>query len=448
MAFEFKLPDIGEGIHEGEIVRWLVKEGDRVEEDQPLVEVMTDKATVELPSPVAGTVLEIKAKEGEVVKVGSVLVVIGEAGEAGVPKRDGREREAAVAAATAASTAAPTPEKPERERAVGAVPAPAPPPSTRKRVLATPATRRLARELGVDITQVEGTGPGGRVTDEDVRRFAERLKAGVAAPTPTAPAAPTPEPEEKEKVEAPRPRPRPVPLRYEELEERVPIRGIRKRISDHMRHAKATAAHFTYVDEVDVTELVKLRAELLPLAEEQGVKLTYLPFIVKATIGALKKHPGLNAHVDYEKEEIIVKRYYHIGIATATDRGLIVPVVKDADRLSVLELAAEIQRLAQKARDGTIEPDEIRGSTFTITSLGPIGGLLATPVINTPEVAILGVHEIKKRPVVMDNEIAIRDVMNLSCSFDHRVIDGHVGAAFVKDVKALLEDPKKLLVHM
>jgi len=181
----------------------------------------------------------------------------------------------------------------------------------------------------------------------------------------------------------------------------VPIKGIRKRISDHMRHAKATAAHFTYVDEVDVTELVQLREALQPLAEEQGVKLTYLPFIVKATIGALKKHPELNAHVDYEKED-----------------------------------------------EGKIEPDEIRGSTFTITSLGPIGGLLATPVINTPEVAILGVHEIKKRPVVVDNEIAIRDVMNLSCSFDHRVIDGHVGAAFVKGVKALLEDPKKLLVHM
>ncbi len=444
MAFEFKLPDIGEGIHEGEIVRWLVKEGDVVEEDQPIVEVMTDKATVELPSPVAGKILEIRAKEGEIVKVGSVLVVIGEEGEA--PKRDGREREAAVVAP------APAKEKeaeqaPAREPVAAAAPAaPVVPPITkRKRVLATPATRRLARELGVDITQVQGTGPGGRVTDEDVRRFAEQI-AGVKAEAPA-----PPRPEERIAVEAPpppKPAPAPAPLRYEELEERVPIRGIRKRISDHMRHAKDTAAHFTYVDEVDVTELVKLRESLLPLAEREGLKLTYLPFIVKATVAALKKHPWLNAHVDYEKEEITIKRYYHIGIATATEQGLLVPVVKDADRLSILEIAAEIQRLAQRAREGKVELDEIKGSTFTITSLGPIGGLFATPVINTPEVAILGVHEIQKRPVVIDNEVVIRDVMYIAVSFDHRVIDGHVGAAFAKEVKALLEDPQWLLVSM
>ncbi len=449
MAFEFKLPDIGEGIHEGEIVKWLVKEGDTVQEDQPIVEVMTDKATVELPSPVAGTILEIRAKEGEIVPVGSVLVVIGEAGEA--PKPDGKEREAVpqpaaakaqepVAAAAAATTppAAPTP-TPTAEA-----------PPKRKRVLATPATRKLARELGVDLTQVEGTGPGGRITDEDVRRFAER-GAPVAAPTapPPAPEAAPAVTAEAPKVEAeapPRPAPAPRPVRYEELEERVPIRGVRKRISDHMRHAKSTAAHFTYVDEVDVTELVKIRESLLPVAEERGIKLTYLPFIVKAVVAALKKHPTLNAHVDYEREEIILKRYYHIGIATATDQGLIVPVVKDADRLSMLEIAAEIQYLAQKAREGKVAPEDIKGSTFTITSLGPIGGLFATPIINTPEVAILGVHEIKKRPLVIDNEIAVRDVMWISVSFDHRVIDGHVGAAFAKDVKALLEDPKYLLV--
>ncbi len=449
MAFEFKLPDIGEGIHEGEIVKWLVKEGDTVKEDQPLVEVMTDKATVELPSPVAGTILEIRAKEGEVVEVGSVLVVIGEAGEA--PKSDGKEREAVPAPApaapepVAAAAASPTP-----SAAPAAPTSPAPPTPKRKRVLATPATRKLARELGVDLTQVEGTGPGGRITDEDVRRFAER-GAPVAAPTPTS-TAPAPAPEaappvtaEAPKAEAP-PRSAPRPVRYEELEERVPIKGVRKRISDHMHHAKSTAAHFTYVDEVDVTELVKVRESLLPVAEERGVKLTYLPFIVKAVVAALKKHPTLNAHVDYEKEEIILKRYYHIGIATATDQGLIVPVVKDADRLSMLEIAAEIQYLSQKAREGKIDLEDIRGSTFTITSLGPIGGLFATPIINTPEVAILGVHEIKKRPLVVDNEIAVRDVMWISVSFDHRVIDGHVGAAFAKDVKAFLEDPKYLLV--
>lgn len=443
MAFEFKLPDIGEGIHEGEIVRWLVKEGDVVEEDQPIVEVMTDKATVELPSPVAGKILEIRAKEGEIVEVGSVLVVIG--GEGEVPKRDGRK-----AAETAAVAPVKEAEKaPAKEPVAAAAPAPAapvvPPTTKHKRVLATPATRRLARELGVDLTQVQGTGPGGRVTDEDVRRFAAQLTAAGAE----APAPPKPEAKERVEVAAPAPpRPAAMPLRYEELEERVPIRGIRKRISDHMRHAKDTAAHFTYVDEADVTELVKLRESLLPLAEKEDIKLTYLPFIVKAVVAALKKHPQLNAHVDYEKEEITIKRYYHIGIATATEQGLIVPVIKDADRLSMLEIAAEIQRLAQRAREGTISLDEIKGSTFTITSLGPIGGLFATPVINTPEVAILGVHEIKKRPVVIDNEIVIRDIMYIALSFDHRVIDGHVGAAFAKAVKALLEDPQRLMVSM
>jgi pyruvate dehydrogenase E2 component (dihydrolipoamide acetyltransferase) len=413
MAFEFKLPDIGEGIHEGEIVKWLVKVGDTVEEDQPLVEVMTDKATVELPSPVAGTILEIRAKEGEVVEVGSVLVVIGAEGEE--PKPDGREAERA-----------PTPAK--EPVSVAAQAAQTAPPK-RNRVLATPATRKLARELGVDITQIEGTGPGGRITDEDVRRFAEGKEVAPAL--------------EAEAPERAAPTHR-VPT--EELEERIPLRGIRKRISDHMHHAVSTAAHFTYVDEVDVTELVKIREELKPVAEERGVKLTYLPFIVKASVAALKKHPYLNASLDHERGEIVLKRYYNIGIATATEQGLLVPVIKGADRLSILEIAREIERLASAAREGKIALEDLQGGTFTITSLGAMGGLLATPIINTPEAAILGVHEIKKRPVVIEGEITIRDIMLIALSFDHRLIDGHVGAAFAKEVKAFLEDPKLLLV--
>jgi pyruvate dehydrogenase E2 component (dihydrolipoamide acetyltransferase) len=438
MAFEFKLPDIGEGIHEGEIVQWLVKEGEAVKEDQPIVEVMTDKATVELPSPVAGTILEIRAKEGEVIEVGSVLVVIGEAGE--TPKRDGRKAETKAVTAAAAAPAPPVREE-AREPVAAAAPAPTPAEApARKRVLATPATRKLARELGVDISQVQGTGPAGRVTDEDVRRFAE---GAPTTPTPTA-VAEAPAIEAEPTVAAPPPPA--YPERIAELEEHVPIRGVRRLISDHMHHAVTTAAHFTYVDEVDVTELVKVRESLLPLAEEQGVKLTYLPFIVKACVAALKKHPHLNATVDYEKGEAIVKRYYNIGIAAATEQGLIVPVVKGADRLSMLEIAAEIGRLAERAREGKIAPEEIRGGTFTITSLGPQGGLFATPIINTPEVAILGIHEIKRRPVVVEGEIAIRDVMLIALSFDHRWIDGHVGAAFAKDVKAFLEDPNRLMV--
>ncbi len=428
MAVEFKLPDIGEGVHEGEIVKWLVKEGDTVKEDQPLVEVMTDKATVEIPSPAAGKVLQIRAQEGEVVKVGSVLVVIGKEGEQ--PTTDGRKAEA-VGAPARERTDDKAVKIAVAEKAMTA-------PTAKGRVLATPATRKLARELGIDIALVQGTGPGGRVTDEDVRRFTERKEV---APAPTA-VAPTPAPA-AERI-APMPTPRRVGP--DQLEERIPLRGIRKRISDHMHHAKTTAAHFTFIDEVDVTELVKVREELKSVAEKQSVKLTYLPFIVKACVASLKKHPYLNATIDHEKGEIVLKHYYNIGIATATDEGLIVPVVKGADRLSILEIAQEVERLATKAREKKIALEELQGGTFTITSLGALGGLFATPIVNSPESAILGVHEIKKRPVVLDNEIVIRDVMLISLSFDHRLIDGHVGAAFAKDVKAFLEDPKWLLV--
>lgn len=421
MAVEFKLPDIGEGVHEGEIVKWLVKEGDTVKEDQPLVEVMTDKATVEIPSPAAGKVTQIRAKEGEVVKVGSVLVVIGKEGEQ--PTTDGRKVEAAVVTQAR--------ERTDDKGVKVAV-------AAKGRVLATPATRKLARELRVDIALVQGTGPGGRVMDEDVRRFAERKEV---APAPTA-VAPTPAPAAERIAAIPTPR----RVSPDQLEERIPLRGIRKRISDHMHHAKTTAAHFTYVDEVDVTELVNVREELKAVAEKQGIKLTYLPFIVKACVAGLKKHSYLNASIDHEKGEIILKHYYNIGIATATDEGLIVPVVKSADRLSILEIAGEVDRLATKARERKIAVEELQGGTFTITSLGAMGGLFATPIVNSPESAILGVHEIKKRPVVMQNEIAIRDIMLIALSFDHRLIDGHVGAAFAKDVKAFLEDPNWLLV--
>jgi len=421
MAVEFKLPDIGEGVHEGEIVKWLVREGDVVKEDQPIVEVMTDKATVEIPSPAAGKILQINAKEGEVVKVGSVLVVIGKEGEQ--PTADGRKAEAAVVAQARERADDKSVKAAVAEKTMTA-------PTAKGRVLATPATRKLARELGVDITLVQGTGPGGRVTDEDVRRFTERKEV---APAPTA----------AERI-APIPPPRRVGP--DQLEERIPLRGIRKRISDHMHHAKTTAAHFTFVDEVDVTELVRVREDLKAVAEKQGVKLTYLPFIVKACVASLKKHPYLNASIDHEKGEIVLKHYYNIGIATATEEGLIVPVVKGADRLSILQIAQEVERLATKAREKKIALEELQGGTFTITSLGALGGLFATPIVNSPESAILGVHEIKKRPVVLDSEIVIRDVMLVSLSFDHRLIDGHVGAAFAKDVKAFLEDPKWLLV--
>jgi pyruvate dehydrogenase E2 component (dihydrolipoamide acetyltransferase) len=429
MAFEFKLPDIGEGVHEGEIVKWLVKEGDFVREDQPMVEVMTDKATVEIPAPRAGKILKLNAKEGEVVKVGSVLVIIEEIGEAKAePKRE-----------PLAVSAAPPPQ-PEPVAATASATAPAvtvspPSPTPTQRVLATPATRKLARELGVDISQIHGTGPGGRVTDEDVRRFAATRTA-----SPPPPPAPAPKPTA--------PAYTPSAVVTDRREERIPLRGIRKRIAEHMHQSKSTAAHFTYVDEVDMTELIQLREQMRPLAEQKGVKLTYLPFIVKASVAALKEMPLLNASLDEATGEIVLKKYYNIGIATATEDGLLVPVVKDADRKSLLEIASEIERLAKAAREGKIALSDLQGGTFTITSLGALGGLFATPIINYPEVAILGIHEIKRRPVVRDDQIVIRDIMYLSLSFDHRLIDGDVGARFCKKIIGYLENPKLLFLEL
>ncbi|MCX8103152.1 MAG: 2-oxo acid dehydrogenase subunit E2 [Candidatus Bipolaricaulota bacterium] len=433
MPFEFKLPDIGEGIHEGEIVKWLVKEGDFVREDQPMVEVMTDKATVEIPAPRAGKILKLHAKEGEVVTVGSVLVTIEEISEAKPePKREAvtvaapqpKPEPEPVAVASAATTAVTTPSQ-------------SPTAAPTQRVLATPATRKLARELGVDIAQIQGTGPGGRVTDEDVRRFAA---------VRTAPQPPTPTPAPAPKPTAPAFAPSAVVT--DRREERIPLRGIRKRIVEHMHKSKTTAAHFTYVDEVDMTELVQLREQMKPLAEQKGVKLTYLPFIVKASVAALKEMPMLNASLDEATGEIVIKKYYNIGIATATDDGLIVPVIKDADRKSIVEIAAEIERLAKVAREGKIALQDIQGGTFTITSLGALGGLFATPIINYPEVAILGIHEIKRRPVVRDDQIVIRDIMYVSLSFDHRLIDGDVGARFCKKIISYLENPKLLFLEL
>jgi pyruvate dehydrogenase E2 component (dihydrolipoamide acetyltransferase) len=458
MPFEFRLPDIGEGIHEGEIVKWLVKEGDIVREDQPMVEVMTDKATVEIPAPRAGKILKLNAKEGETVKVGSVLVIIEELGEAKPespktllqpsPTRRGEFVDLSAIRSRLRGRGEPRGEgawaggQGVRSDSYGydvaAPPPPSPTAAPAQRVLATPATRKLARELGVDIAQIRGTGPGGRVTDEDVRRFAAARTAPQPPPTPSP--APTPPPAA--------PAFAPSAVVTDRREERIPLRGIRKRIAEHMHQSKTTAAHFTYVDEVDMTELIQIREQMKPLAEQKGVKLTYLPFIVKASVAALKEMPILNASIDEAKGEIVIKKYYNIGIATATDEGLIVPVIKDADRKSLLEIAMEIERLAKAAREGKIALSDLQGGTFTITSLGALGGLFATPIINYPEVAILGIHEIKKRPVVRDNQIVIRDIMYVSLSFDHRLIDGDVGARFCKKIISYLENPKLLFLEL
>jgi pyruvate dehydrogenase E2 component (dihydrolipoamide acetyltransferase) len=437
MAFEFKLPDIGEGVVEGEIVKWLVKPGDSVAEDQPMVEVMTDKATVVIPSPKKGTVLETRGKEGGIAKVGEVLVVIDDGGAKPAPV-------AAAPVAAAPAAAAPVAAAPVAPAPVAAAPAPALVPS--RPVLAAPATRRLARELGLDITRLEGSGPGGRVTAEDVRR-AQAPAAPVAAATSTAaPAAAAPAPE------APRalpPVPPPPRAAEQSLEERIPVRGLRKRIWENMQRSKANATHFTFVEECDATNLVAARDRMNGVLADGEAKLQYLPFIVKAVVAALKRFPDLNGHVDEGAHEFVRRKDIHIGIAAASERGLIVPVLRNADRLSLLEVSAEIKRMGDLARAGRLGAEDLGGSTFTITSLGKDGGIFATPIINHPEVAIMGVHKMAKRPMVDDHDaIVVRHMMNLSLSFDHRLVDGHIGAAFTYAVIRLLQSPDRLFLEM
>jgi pyruvate dehydrogenase E2 component (dihydrolipoamide acetyltransferase) len=413
MAFDFYMPDIGEGVVEGEIVSWKVKVGDKVKLDQPLVEVMTDKATVELPSPRAGTIAKINFKDGDICPVGKVLVVIDEDGAPASKSSNGgpKPHESVKAPPRpAASTTAPT----QQIQVVDAT-------EDRARVLATPATRRLARQLGVEIGRVPATGKHGRVTTDDVKNF----QSGSTAMVPARGKSP-----------------------LGNLEERIPLRGMRKRIAESMSRSVNTAAHFTYVEEIDMTELVTVRDRAKSRAAERGVKLTYLPFIVKAVVSSLKKWPALNASLDEATQEIVRKKYYHIGIAAQGPQGLVVTVVRDADHRSIFDISREIDRLAEAVRNNTATREDLTGSTFTISSLGKLGGVLATPIINFPEVAIIGVHKIEERPAVRNGQIVIRHLMNLSISVDHRLADGWDGAMFLQDVKALLEDPTTMFMEM
>ncbi len=420
MAFQFILPDIGEGVVEAEIQQWFVKPGDEVAEDQPLVEVMTDKATVTIPSPRRGRVTRLFWKEGDLAKVHAPLLEMEV--EAGAGAADGRR-----AAAASTPTATPT------------APLTASPTSTRtqagRKALATPAVRAQARQLGVDINAVAGTGPGGRVTREDLAPSAPAAGNGHATAAWAAPPATS------------APAPRPSGLAPPD-EERIPIRGVRRRIVEKMALSKRTAAHFTFVEQADATELVAMKEKIAAAGREEGVRVTFLPFIVKAAVAALKKFPQLNASLDEEKQEIVLKRHYDIGIASATEGGLLVPVVRRADRLSLLDLAREIERLSQASKAGQARPEDQGGSTFTVTSLGALGGLFATPVINYPEVAILGIHRIRPTPVVKDGQVVVREVMHVSLTSDHRVVDGHVAAAFTTEVIRLLEEPSLLFMRM
>ncbi len=449
MAFEFRLPDIGEGVAEGEIVQWFVKEGETIREDQTLVSVLTDKANVEIPSPKSGRVAKIHAAVGEKVKVGGLLVTL------------------VTASGSGASAAAPVPPVPVPATSVGpgvpahhpapsppdstATPSPVPPPASPGRVLASPYLRRLAAEKGIDLTRIRGSGPGGRIVESD-------LVAGM--PSADAVAVLHPPAAEVAGAEPPIPAPRPstVPaiapgpgpaIPASEIRERIAIRGVRRVIAEHMAEATHRAAHYTYVEEIDASELVRLRDRMAKHVEKQGTRLSYLPFIIKAVVAGLKEHPRLNATMDDANQELVVRSAFHIGIAAAAPEGLIVPVVRNADQKSVSRLAREIQDLAERGKAGKLTRHELTGSTFTITSLGALGGILATPILNYPEVAILGVHKIQRRPVYRaDGSVGPADLMNLSISLDHRVLDGIEGAQFLAAVKGYLEDPHQLFAEL
>jgi pyruvate dehydrogenase E2 component (dihydrolipoamide acetyltransferase) len=421
---------------------------------------MTDKATVEISSPVRGTVRELVVKAGETTPVGAVLCRIEPAAGAHVPTiaahggghaAPEKKKKAAPVVEAEAPTAEVFPAAKEFTRPAG------------QRALAAPYTRRLARELGLDIEKIEGTGEAGRVTPDDVKKF-DKSRGVVAgsvtaamehlrrteAGAPAAASAPSLSEQVAAKPAAPAAAkyvPAPI-ARQPGKETRVPIKGLRKRISERMHQSKTTAAHFTYVDECDVTELVKLRGSMKERAAKRGVKLTYMPFIAKALVSAFQAFPTLNGVTDDAAGEFVIKHSFNFGIAVDTDAGLIVPVVKDVDKRSLLDLAAEMDRVATEARDGKSKLDDLKDGTFTITNAGNIGGLFATPIINYPEAAILGVHAIKKRPCVVGDKIEIRDVMYLSISIDHRMNDGATGARFMNHVIGLLQDPSSLLLEM
>lgn len=445
MATEVKLPELGEGVTEGELVKWLVNIGDTVKPDQPVAEVMTDKATVEVPTPVGGVVKELKFKVGDVIPTEKVILLLDGAGATAAAAPAKSHAAPAPAAKPATAAPAPTASKPmppagasagmptSMHAAIGAN-AGIYPPVADSRVLATPSTRRLARETGVDINGLKGTGLAGRVTREDV------MSTGGGAGLETYSA--------KAPTTAGIPRPA-----YNGVggaaEERVAIRGIRKKIAENMQMAKHIIPHFTLMDEAEVTELVAMRESLKEYAEKHGTKITYLPFVMKALIATTRQFPMFNASIDDAAQEIVYKKYFNIGFAADTPNGLVVPVIKNADQKTILEISQEILDLSKRARDGKLKPDEMKGATITITNIGSVGGTYATPIINHPEVAIFGMYKISDRLVLKENgQVGSVKVMNFTVTADHRLIDGAVAANFLKLFISKIQKPGMMMMDM
>ncbi|MBE3559571.1 MAG: 2-oxo acid dehydrogenase subunit E2 [Ktedonobacteraceae bacterium] len=452
---EFKLPDLGEGMQEAEIRRWLVGPGDIVKRDQPMVEVETDKAVVEIPSPVAGRVAEIRVPAGKTARLGEVLVLFEErsspastastvstGGTAVQPSRQAQPAPTTKPAATLTSASA---HRPDSAITTQAAPA---------RILAAPAVRKRAFELGIDLAQVPSSQPNGRITMEDVLAYAERLKS--EAPTAPAPVSAVthangaagqtvqvqPSVEQQKSVAAP-----PV-MAAPAVEERQPLSGLRRRIAERMERSWRTIPHATAFDEVDGTELVALRQALKPAAEQRGVRLTYMPLLIKLLLPVLKEFPIFNASLDEERREIVYKRAYHIGIAADSPEGLLVPVLRDADHLTIMQIAQQLEHLIEGAQKRTLSLSEVSGSTFTLNNIGSFGGSSGTPIINYPEAAILAVGRLQEKAIVREGTIIVRTIMPLTLSFDHRLIDGAQAGKFLARFKDLVEHPQHLMLDM
>lgn len=449
MAYEFRLPDIGEGIHEGEVVKWFVAKGDKINEDDILLEIQNDKAVVEIPSPVTGTVEELVVSEGTVAIVGDVLIRFDAPGYENVKTEedDNAETEAQVQATAEAGQPIAKEEAPKDEPTTTVT---APSASVQaqtdvdpnRRIIAMPSVRKFAREQGVEIQQVAGSGKNGRVLKEDIESF----KNG--GQTQVTPALVVAEQEvQVESVAQETSAPAPVHLEGDFPETREKMSGIRKAIAKAMVNSKHTAPHVTLLDEVDVTELVAHRKKFKDIAAEKDIKLTYLPYVVKALVSTLREFPAFNSSLDDATQEIVQKHYYNIGIAADTDRGLLVPVIKHADRKSIFAISDEINSLAVKARDGKLSPAEMKGASCSITNIGSAGGQWFTPIINHPEVAILGIGRIAEKPVVKNGEIVAAPMLALSLVFDHRMIDGATAQHALNHLKRLLANPELLLME-
>lgn len=440
---EFRLPDLGEGIAEGEIIKWLVKEGDVVEEHQPIVEVETDKALAQIPSPISGKILRINSSAGEIVHVGDVLCVIGDESEPfqkneekGTFQKESFKKESkkevvtpkkkgSVSVIGELEEAPDDDESPKSQSSLASV-------SSKKDVaqgvIALPAVRKLASELGIDLASVKGTGPGGRVLEDDVKMASGRAQKIQSQERPAQKIGPT--------------------VAFEKFGRvlRIPLKGVRKTIAENMVESLQTAAHVTHSDWVDISKLAVLKEREKAAAEDKGVKLTFLPFIVKAVVLALKEFPYLNSSLDDSSGEIVIKQYYNVGIAVDTPHGLMVPVVKSPNEKTLIEIGREIYRVAELARTREIELKDLQGGTFTITNIGSIGGIFSTPIINYPECAILGLGRAFDMAVPEDGEIKIKKMLPISLSFDHRIVDGAMAAKFANEIKRRLEDPDALLM--